>query len=186
MCQCGGGEGSVPDFPGMSESGLLLHGSHTRSRSSLPIHVQQLGILTNSQPLTEIIDMTEQLEYTHHGVPLFAGEFWLENFHSASLIRCSLTPNSGQKGNNHARIHSRSPASTTDNPPNHHRSAPKRRCLRSHQRCSKKAPTSAEPPRANHPKTSSHSEMYQGTLRPSRLGSHRRHPQQSRIQKQTR
>ena len=61
-----GGEGSVPDFPGMSESGLLSHGTHTRSRSSLPIHVQQLSILTNSQPLTEIIDVTEQLEYAHH------------------------------------------------------------------------------------------------------------------------
>ena len=39
--------------------------------------------------------MTEQFEYTHHRAPFFAGEFWLENFYSTSLTRCSLTPNSG-------------------------------------------------------------------------------------------
>ena len=50
----------------MSESGLLSHGSHTGGRSSLPSHAQQPGILPCSQPLTEVIDMTEQSEYTHH------------------------------------------------------------------------------------------------------------------------
>ena len=74
----------------ISFSGLLSHGSHfsatctcpnvrsvahaltnmiasrSASRSSLPSHAQQLGILSCRQPLTEVIDMTEQLEYTHH------------------------------------------------------------------------------------------------------------------------
>ena len=39
--------------------------AQTRRRSAFACHPQQLGILPGSHPLTKIIDMTEQFEYTH-------------------------------------------------------------------------------------------------------------------------
>ncbi len=43
------------------------HFAHTQPRGwpALAPDAQQLGILRSRQPLTEIIDMTEQFEYTH-------------------------------------------------------------------------------------------------------------------------
>ena len=40
--------------------------AHTSRRPSLASHAQSLGILPSSQSLTEIIDMAEQFEYSHH------------------------------------------------------------------------------------------------------------------------